>query len=1121
MMQALAAVLLCAACGLAQIITTVAGTDWIFPPGVINAIGAPLGFVAGVAIDSQGNLFLADPDNEMVFRVSPAGSLSIVAGNGKSGFSGDGGPATQASLDHPLGLATDANGNLYIADSWNSRVRIVTPDGIIRTFAGSGIYAGGVRDGDPATGADLGNPTGLWVDSNGNLLIAVSGGVIYRVSLDGTIFTVAGHGPLEGAGLGDGGPATSAFVQSPQGVTADPAGNLYIADTGNNRVRLATTGGLIFTIAGTGDNSNSGDGRPAVNASLAAPADVRLDGQGNLYIATTGALRVVSGGIIRTVAGGNAEQGLGDGGPAVGALISPQAIAIDATGNLDIADGANHGVRQVTPDGIIKTIAGGGQFRLAGDGGASVAAVLNQPHGLVIDSQQNLYIADTNSSRVREVTRDGRIATIAGNSQAGFGGDGGPATAASLNVPSDLAMDVAGNLFIADTGNNRIREMTPGGIIATVAGTGAASYTGDGGSASAATLSGPAGIVFDSAGNLYIADSGNNVIRKVAPDGTISTFAGSGAAAYSGDGGPASLASMKAPQGLALDTSGNLYIVDGNSVVRRVDKNGTISTVAGDGLEYYSGDGGSARQAELYQPRAIALDRANNLYIADNMSDRVRRVDASGVITTISGNGNTGFGGDGGPAADAVFDRPLGVAFDVQGNLYISDSGNGRIREIPARPLNFSAGPSALSFSATAGSTIIPPPQTLQISSTANLSFSASPLTLAGGNWLAVDAQAGKMPGTLQVSADPTGLGPGSYTGLITVVAPDAATVAQIVAVTLSMQAGTGSATGLALEPGSTTFSVLPGAATQSTTVKVGSAAAAVSFTASAATSNGGNWLGVSPPSGTASPVAPATITVTVQPAGMSPGTYQGNIVLYAAGTSTALPVTLTISSSGNGILVSQTSLSFTAVAQSGAPHPQVIGILNSGTGAMPWTAAVPSPPVGAAWLHISAAQGVVNRPMLDVSPLTVQVDPTGLAPGDYYGQVQIAAAAANSPQPVTVHLVVLPPGSSSGQQVYPDSLIFTGVVGSSPGSQDVAVSVLQNDQFLSGSVGTGFTYAPVSAAIQPGQPATVRVFPDFGSLNAGEIARGTITLQFLDGSSRIIRVLCVAAPPPAAAGLR
>lgn len=262
-------------------------------------------------------------------------------------------------------------------------------------------------------------------------------------------------------------------------------------------------------------------------------------------------------------------------------------------------------------------------------------------------------------------------------------------------------------------------------------------------------------------------------------------------------------------------------------------------------------------------------------------------------------------------------------------------------------------------------------------------------------------------------------------------------------------------------------------------------------------------------------------ITVTAQPAGFSSGTYQGSIALSAVGTSTALPVTLTISSNENAILVSQTSLTFAAVAQSAAPRPQVIGILNSGTGVMTWTATVPAPPIGAAWLHISASQGMVNRPMLDVSPLTVQVDPTGLAPGDYYGQTQIAAAAANLPQPVTVHLVVLPPGSSSGQQVYPDSLIFTGVVGSSPGSQDVAVSVLQNDQFLSGSVGTGFTYAPVSAAIQPGQPATVRVFPDFGSLNAGEIARGTITLQFLDGTSRIIRVLCVAASPPAGGELR
>lgn len=417
-------ILLCTAGGPAQIITTVADTDWIFPPGSIKAIGAPLGNVSGVAFDSQGNVFIADSDNEMVFRLSATGSLSIVAGNGKAFFLGDAGPAAQASINRPLGLATDAKGNLYIADSWNRRVRMVTADGLIRTVAGNAIFSDNRVDGMPATSADIGNPNGLWVDPTGNLLIAIGGGVIYRVAPDGTIAVIAGHGPLEGAGLGDGGPATSAFVKSPQGVTADMAGNIYIADTGNNRVRLVTPDGMIQTIAGNGGSTNSGDGGLAVNASLAAPTDVRLDSLGNLYIATSAAIRGITNGIIQTVAGGGTAQGPGDGVPAFGTFISSQAIAIDATGKIDIADGSNNRLRQVNAGGLINTIAGGGQFRLAGDGGPALAAVLNQPHGLIIDSQQNLYIADTNNSRVRRVTRDGKIATIAGNGQAGFAGDG-------------------------------------------------------------------------------------------------------------------------------------------------------------------------------------------------------------------------------------------------------------------------------------------------------------------------------------------------------------------------------------------------------------------------------------------------------------------------------------------------------------------------------------------------------------------------------------------------------------------------------------------------------------------------------------------------------------------------
>ena len=329
------------------------------------------------------------------------------------------------------------------------------------------------------------------------------------------------------------------------------------------------------------------------------------------------------------------------------------------------------------PDGDEDDSGGNGEE----SGGLAVEAQLSSPWDVALDADGNLYIADAINRRIRRVDPSGTISTIAGTGVEGYTGDGGPAVEAQLSFPASLAVDAEGNLFIAEYFDHRIRRVDSSGIITSIAGTGEEGFSGDGGPAVEAQLASPRGVAVDADGNLYIADSRNRRIRKVDADGNISTFAGGGD--RSGDGGPAVQAQLRSPSGVAVDAGGNLYIaVTTNSTLRRVDPSGTIATIAGAGRWGFSGDGGPATQAHLAAPSDVAVDAAGNLYIADINNQRIRRVDPAGIITTIAGTGEVGFSGDGGPAVEAQFDRPRGVAVDAAGNVYIADHGNHRIRKV-------------------------------------------------------------------------------------------------------------------------------------------------------------------------------------------------------------------------------------------------------------------------------------------------------------------------------------------------------------------------------------------------------------------------------------------------------
>ena len=661
----------------------------------------------GDAVDALGNIFVADTDNNRVREINHAtGAMTTVAGTGATGYNGDNLQATAATLSSPRGVALDSAGNLYIADYSNNRVREVNlASGLITTIAGNGL-AGYGGDGGTATAAEIWNPSAIALDASGDLFIAdYSNQRIRAVNLTtGVITTIAGGGVMDGQ------PATVAPLSNPQNVVVDSAGNLFIADANHNRVREVNCAtGVITTVAGNGTAGYSGDGGPATAAELSGPSALVLDGSGDLFIVDGGNDRVrevkLGTDNITTVAGNGSWAFSGDGGAATSAGMSPAGVAVDSAGNLYLTD--SNRVREVNhATGVITTVAGGGTS--LGDGGPATAASLNGPVGIALDSAGNLYIADERNNRIREVNASTRIITTVAGGGTSLG-DNGPATAATLWLPAGIAVDSAGDLFIADGGNSRVREVQVSShVITTVAGNGNWVFSGDGGEATSAGFA-PAGVTVDSVGNLFIADSANNRIREVtASTNLISTVAGNGSTNYGGDGGLASLAVISGPQSIAVDSLGNLYIGDtANNRVRKINlSSDLITTVAGNGSNGYSSDGAQATAAYMSQPDGVAVDSAGNLYIADYGNELIRMVNAStGILTTIAGNSTAGFGGDGGPAGAALLYGPCSIAIDSAGNLYIADSGNNRIREVAAGGVTLVVNPAiASSTTLTLGS---------------------------------------------------------------------------------------------------------------------------------------------------------------------------------------------------------------------------------------------------------------------------------------------------------------------------------------------------------------------------------------------------------------------------------
>ncbi len=1041
-----------------NIITTFAGGPKVFTGGPATSLSVS---PSRIAVGPKGEVYFGDREANVVLRLNADGTLSVIAGNGAAGFSGDGGPATQASLNQPAGFAVDAQGNLYIGDARNFRVRKVDTNGIITTVAGNG-QQGFSGDGGPATAAQIafngpftttsnghtpiefgGN---IAVDGAGNLFIADTLNNRVRKVSGGVITTVAGNGGGQGPGpSGDGGPATSATVLV-TAVAVDPSGNLYIG--GGTGIRKVTPGGTISTF------------NP-----LTGVISLATDSNGSLYASNGSVISRVTDSQTFTVFSSLVSGGVNN---AAAALYG---IAVDSNGTVYAAADLGEYILKIPANAPFSYIAGTGSPAYSGDGGPASSAGLSAPNSMAIDAAGTIYIADTNDRRVRAVDANGVITTFADLSK-------NPFPAFGLY---NIAVAADGGILIDD--RNSIQEAHKDGSLTQIAVSGAVLTVSGGPRVNIPfqTLD----IASDTFGNIYVIDS-NFFVDKIDKAGVFSTPGG----------GVKVSCAIFLHQCITTDRGGNVYVPAGAPLVSpttiaRITPTGTVTMIPVTGASAIAG---------------IAVDSLGNIYVSDTGNhNQVLKISPDGTTAPFAGNGQYGFSGDGGPALQATLFGPVGLLVDYFDNVYVADNLNNRVRKIASGTLSYFATPTTLSFQATAGGAA-PPTQTITLTAaTAGLAFTAS----SDSPWLTVTPSSGVMPAALQVGINPASLTAGTYKGTITISATGVANPTTLIAVNLTLAGQPGN---IASSSPSVSFSVTQGSGSTTSTLSLtNSGGAPVNYTASIDFQGAPNFVSlVWPTTGTVTPTQPVTLTLTANPQNLAIGSYSATLrVAGDNGQTLSVPVTLTIAAPMQRLVVSQAALSFIAL-QGAAPAAQTLGLVNTGNGVLSWIVTATPLSGSTGWLSVDKSSGNIANPFKDVALVSVMVNPAGLSAGDYFGQIVVTSTGATgSPQVIPVSLSVVT--ADPGLDVSPTGVIFNGAAS----SQDVVISNRTGKpiNFTTAQNGFGFTYTPANGVADPSNPTAIHISSDFSKVPPGDTRRGTITISFADGSTRTISVLSIVGP--------
>ncbi|MBI4911015.1 MAG: hypothetical protein HY820_45820 [Acidobacteria bacterium] len=1126
------------------VINTVAGTNWIYPDGR-RAIEAPLGRVNSVATDSAGNVYFADATANMVMKLTRRGAVLIVAGNGFQAYSGDGDRAVNASVSFPLGVAVHTDGTVYITDSHNFRIRKVSPNGIITTIAGRDENRTS-GDNGPAERASLGEPKLAALDKNQNFYFVDtdSNAVqrIRRISAEGIITTVAGGSNCTVAAnrtYRDNIPANQYCFFGIPAIAVDSAGTLFIADSVAHIV-VKVVNNTLLRVAGGGSSTTA---TAALEAQISGPEALAVDSQGAVYFFDRAPrLWRVANGTIAALAG--SDYGFQEGTGTSAQFRGPFGLAVDSSLNVLVADSENFRIRSVSSGGAVSTIAGSGKiYDNQGDSLARLSP-LSLPYGVGLDPSQTLHIADSFNFLVRAV-RQNNILTIAGTGSAGSSTSNNvPATSVDLGSPMNVVFDSAGNAYFPDFHTHVVRRVSPNGTMTIVAGIAGRSGVGaENVQATATPLNFPIFVARDSANNLYISDFSNFRVRRVAPDGTIHTFAGNGRYELNGDNGPATQAGIGQPLGIAVDSTGAVFVASRFETTGRIRRiaNGAITTVAGGGGQSAFNTPVQATLARLGAPAGLAVDGNNNIFFADTILHAVFQL-TGGTLRPVAGTSRRAFAGDGGIATNASLNTPFGVAVDRANNIYIADTFNNRVRAVTTVPPAFAVDRTQITFRTTQDG-----PQPADESIALRASATGLPYSARSDQrWLHVTPSTGVVPIQVTVTADPAGLAPGTYNANVTLVAPGGQPASVRVPVTFTIERVIQPKPEMVVDATSRIFQFKTGDAGQSATVSIANKGnAPFQYTTTVEMDNGA-WLKLDPV-GAAETVPPGTttsLTYTVDPRDLEPDTYAGKLTITpSAGlAAVTIPVVITVADGAPRILLSQSAVNFTAVQGGGAPLSQSFAVLNEGAGTLSYDVEWETLKGGPDWMDVLGDPDDVDPGQLFLSTVGVSVDPTDLEPGLYTGRVRISDPnALNSPQTVTVYLTVLSPNENPGPDMAPGGVVFQANPGARPGSRTVLIANRQKSILtyrVVNDVPSGQNWlaaAPDNGAVvpkncqannsAPGCPAEaaaaldvpiqsgLKIQPDFTGLQPGSY-RAKLVVTFSDNTSRTVDVLGVVNEP-------